>query len=338
LDLRRHAEALAGYENYIAIEPDSAEALSAKGRALLLLGELESGWGYYEWRHRCAASYPTRAPLLSQPRWHGEESLQGKTLLVHWEQGLGDTLQFCRYARLAEDLGARVLLEVQPALHRLCQSLTPTIEVVADLSRSSEAHYHCPLLSLPLAFKTTLTTIPCFGRYLSSEPNAGQQWRSRLGTSSALRVGLAWSGSAAHPNDLNRSISLADLIGHLPAGPRYVSLQKEIRERDREVLRSNPQILDVGAELRDLADTAALCDCMDVVVSVDTSVAHLAGALGRQTLILLPFSPDWRWRLDRTDSPWYPTVKLYRQACAGDWDSALTCVAAALRDMRPESL
>jgi hypothetical protein len=193
---------------------------------------------------------------------------------------------------------------------------------------------HCPLLSLPLALSTQIHTIPKPLAYLSSEPNRVDQWARRLGDRTGPRVGLVWSGNPGHGNDRNRSVSLAALLAHLPGGFEYVSLQKEIRDIDRATLESTGQVRFFGLELNDFADTAALCDLMDVVISVDTSVAHLSGALGKPTWMLLPFSPDWRWLLERHDSPWYESMTLYRQSSVGDWDSVFSRVATDLQVMR----
>jgi ADP-heptose:LPS heptosyltransferase len=188
------------------------------------------------------------------------------------------------------------------------------------------------LLSLPLAFKTTLETIPVSGRYLAGDPIKVARWRSKLGSKSRPRVGLVWSGNAIHKNDANRSIRLDDLLKRLPAKIEYVSVQKDVRACDRQALESHRSLLNYSADLHDFSDTAALCECLDLLISVDTSVAHLCGSLGKETWILLPFNPDWRWLLDRRDSPWYPSVSLYRQSTAGEWDSVLDQVRADLAD------
>ena len=183
--------------------------------------------------------------------------------------------------------------------------------------------YHCPLLSLPLAFGTTLDSIPTPAAYVRSLQPKRAQWAAALGAKNGLRIGIAWSGSTGHKNDHNRSITLAELLQHLPPGPQYISLQKELREVDQSTLCANPQLRHFGPELVDFTDTAALCDLMDVVISVDTSVAHLSAALGQTTWVLLPYSPDWRWLLERSDSPWYPSARLYRQDSSMRWAGAL---------------
>jgi ADP-heptose:LPS heptosyltransferase len=231
---------------------------------------------------------------------------------------------------MAASLGARVILEVQRPLVSLLAALEGASQWVATGDALPAFDHQCPLLSLPLAFKTTLDSIPSSTRYLSSDATKVAQWRARLGEQSKPRVGLVWSGRATHKGDRDRSIALADLIRHLPADFHYVSLQKDVRELDQQALRSNPAILTFQEDLNDFSDTAALCECMDVVISVDTSVAHLSGALGKRTWILLPFTPDWRWLMDRVDSPWYPTAKLYRQHRRGDWNGVLEQLKADL--------
>jgi tetratricopeptide (TPR) repeat protein len=343
-DLQQLDAALASCDQAIALKADYAEAYFSRSLTLLLSGDLVNGWLEYEWRWKSEGAAPFKSGSLSktrrsfaQPLWLGEESLTGKTILLYSEQGLGDTLQFCRYASWVARLGARVILEVQRPLVGLLAGLEGVSQWVARGDALPEFDYQCPLLSLPLAFKTSLDSIPSSSRYLSSEAGKVAQWRARLGEHSRPRVGLVWSGRPAHLNDHNRSIALAELIPHLPAEFQYVSLQKDVRETDQPTLRSHPAILDFRQELKDFSDTAALCDCMDVVISVDTSVAHLSGALGKRTWILLPFTPDWRWLLDRTDSPWYPTVKLYRQEVIGDWNRTLAQVGADLIQTFPSS-
>lgn len=221
-----------------------------------------------------------------------------------------------------------MILEVPPALVKLLRGLPWVAQIIPVGEKLPNFDFHCPLLSLPLALGTTLETIPSFKRYLHSAQGKRIEWESRLGQRIKPRIGLVWSGSATHKNDHNRSISLAVLLPYLPEGYDYVCLQKEMRDQDKPVLAASHRIRFFGNELADFSDTAALCDLMDLVISVDTSVAHLAGALGRPTWILLPYVPDWRWLLDRDDSPWYPSVRLYRQPVLSDWSGALEKMGA----------
>ena len=322
--------AIASYDRAIAINPDYAEAWWYKSFALLLKGDLEAGWELYEWRWK-RAGITSPMKRFPQPFWSGHESLKNKTILLYSEQGYGDAIQFCRYVRLVAELGANVILITRPPLFGLFEKLEGVFELIMEGSPLPPFDYHCTLLSLPLAFRTNLTTIPSARKYLYTDPVKLSQWTQRLGSKKAPRIGLVWSGSISNTNDLNRSISLSDLIAFLPPDYQYVSLQKEVRTEDDVTLQSHSDILRFDELISDFTDTAALCELMDIVISVDTSVAHLSGALGRPTWILLPFSPDWRWLLDRNDSPWYPSVKLYRQETAGDWNRVFSRVAADLK-------
>jgi tetratricopeptide (TPR) repeat protein len=323
LDLRQFDVAVAHYDRAIALNPNFAAAHFGRSFARLAQGDFAGGWLDYEWRSRIG-SITTRRDL-SRPLWLGQHSIAQKTILLHSEQGLGDTLQFCRYVPLVAELGARVVLEVQTPLAGLLASLKGVAQLVTTGMNLPQFDYHCPLMSLPLAFKTRLGTIPAAIPYLSCDASKVADWRSKLG--SAKRIGLAWSGSQKNKNDRHRSIALAALSEHLPADLQYVSLQKDLRETDERTLASHPQILPAGANF---SDTAALCECLDMVICVDTSIAHLAGGLGKETWILLPFNSDWRWLVDRHDSPWYPTAKLYRQRQMGDWRDVLDQVRVDL--------
>jgi tetratricopeptide (TPR) repeat protein len=327
LAMHRMEEALASFDRAIALNPEVPEIHFNKSMALLLTGDFENGWLQYEWRLKRQGRGQRD---FAQPPWLGREDLAGKTILLHAEQGLGDTLQFCRYASLVARLGARVVLAVQEPLANLLCGLDGIAQVLHPGEQLPQFDYHCPLPSLPLAFKTSLTTIPSSDRYLKSEPGKLAQWRARLGERTAPRIGLAWRGNPKRPLDQARSFSLSDWIEHLPGGVHYVSLQKEPSEADRGVLRSNPAVLNLGPGLDDFTDTAAVCDCLDAVLSVDTSVAHLSAALGRTTWILLPFNADWRWLLDRDDSPWYSAARLYRQKTLGVWRDVFEGVAMDL--------
>jgi tetratricopeptide (TPR) repeat protein len=325
-------EALASWRRAQAIKPDYALAHYNEGLCHLLLGNYERGWQQYEWRWQ-AMMTESRRPF-SQPLWLGREEIVGKTILLHAEQGFGDTIQFCRYAQHVASLGATVLLEVQPALVSLLERLESPARVLARGEPLPDFDFHTPLLSLPLACMTTLgTTIPAQTTYLTVPADKLEAWRNEIGTSEGVRVGLVWSGSLTHTNDPNRTIPLAELAPLLEIEQvMFVSLQKEVRDNDRTLLMQSP-IVDYSERLQDFADTAALIDTLDLVITVDTSVAHLAGALGKPVWILLPHIPDWRWLLERTDSPWYPTARLYRQPRAADWQSVVRNVTDDLRGL-----
>ncbi|NTW52808.1 MAG: tetratricopeptide repeat protein [Chlorobiaceae bacterium] len=328
-ELNQLDAALDSFDKAITIIPDLAEAHLNKSLILLLEGDFRRGWELYEWRWK-VSRLASALNGFTQPLWLGNESIKGKTIFLYSEQGYGDTIQFCRYASLVADLGAKVILESEMPLTALLKKLEGVSELVARGSTPPDFDYHCPLLSLPLAFKTDLDSIPCPKQYLKSDPEKVAYWKSRLGNKTEPLVGLVWSGNPAHTSDHNRSIPLSVLTKHLPEGFAYVSLQKKVRQSDRPALESNENILHFGDELNDFTDTAALCDLMDVVISVDTSVAHLSGALGKQTWVLLPFAPDWRWMLNRNDSPWYPSMRLFRQQKPNDWDEVFGRLRSAL--------
>jgi tetratricopeptide (TPR) repeat protein len=326
--LERYDAALASFDRAIELRPDYAKAHFNRSLLRLARGEFAAGWQEYEWRlkfeRRPAAEGPQHE---SRPPWFGQVPIDGRTILLRCEQGFGDTLQFCRYARLVAELGGRVILEVQKPLLNLLASLDGVSQFVAQGSPLPSHDYHGTLMSLPFAFKTRLDTIPREQRYLTSDPAKRAHWQAKLGPRKVPRVGLAWSGSATNRNERNRSFPLADLLPYLPGGFEYFSLQKEPRESDLPALRSSPRIADCSADLHDFADTAALCDCMDLVISTCTSVAHLSAALGRSTWILLGHAPDWRWLMGRDDSPWYPSVKLYRRQTSDAWGDVFARVA-----------
>ena len=328
-DLCQVDAALASYDRAIALKPDYADAYWNKSLALLLKGDFENGWELYEWRWRTDFFTPYKRNF-QQPVWSGREPLAGKTILLHSEQGLGDTIQFGRYASLVANLGAQVIMEVGKPLLGLFKGLAGISRLIEKGDPLPAFDFHCPLLSLPRAFRTGLDTIPCQQKYLDIDPARLACWRSRLGEKNSPRIGLVWGGSATNTNDHNRSIPLSTVLQQLPGNFHYVSLQKDLRDSDESLLDSQPNILNFGHELDDFTDTAALCELMDVVISVDTSVAHLSGALGKPTWLLLPFSPDWRWLMDRDDSPWYPSMKVYRQKTPGDWGPVFARIKAEL--------
>lgn len=311
--LGRPQEALASCERAIALDPDYAAAHLNRGIALLRLGRYPEGWAEYEWRWRNTESALCRDRRHgSVPLWLGSEPLAGRTILLHAEQGYGDTLQFCRYARLVRERGAKVVLEVHSPLKRLLGRLEGVSQVVARDEPLPDVDFQTPLMSLPLAFATTLATIPSGQRYLTAEPELVERWRARLGERRGFRVGLVWSG------------------GFRPNEPEYWSANARRNIEPRSLLElQHPAIECVSlqkgepTELADFADTAALIANLDLVVSVDTATAHLAAAMGKPTWILSRFDGCWRWLLGRSDSPWYPSVRLFRQPAPGPWDEVV---------------
>lgn len=328
-DLKRYDESLASYDRAIALKPDSASAYWNKSLLKLLTGEYAEGWQLYEWGWRCSERGAARN--FTQPRWLGEQPIAGKTLLIHAEQGLGDTIQFCRYAPMAEALGAKVVLEVPAPLVSLLSTLKGNFTIVEKGKYLPDFDMVCPVMSLPLAFKTTVETIPATVPYLHVNQDKQAEWHLRLGNKTRPRVGLVWSGATGHKNDYNRSIALQSLQPLLQLPIEFHSLQKEIRPDDKAAITSLPQIRLHQDELDDFSDTASLAQEMELVISVDTSVAHLAGALGLPVWVLLPDSPDYRWMLDRSDSPWYPTATLIRQRETGNWSGVISEITQRLK-------
>ena len=333
--LGHYREAIESLDHAIGIDPRCAEANANKSLVLLLLGDFAAGWLLYEWRLK-NREFTSSKRSFSQPRWDGGGDIAGKTIMLHSEQGLGDTIQFCRYAELVAGLGARVLLMVPQQLAGLLSRLDGVAEVVPEGMQLPSFDLYCPLPSLPLAFGTRLDTIPSYvGGYLTADRGKVNLWMARLGEQRAPRIGLVWSDRCDQEGDRSRSIAMLKFMDALPAGFEYVSLQQCCWDGERTVLSMHPELRHFGAELTDFEETAALCSLMELVVSVDTGIAHLAGALGRPVWVLLPNSPDWRWMLGRDDSPWYPTMRLFRQADRGDWSSVLTRVREELSGWHP---
>jgi len=330
-DLRRIEPALASIDRALALAPQSAAAHVSRAATLLLMGDFARGWPEYEWRLRLEGGPAAQWTPLREPVWSGHEDLAGRSILVRSEQGLGDTLQFCRYLAPLAAHGARVVLEVQAPLLTLLAGLPGLAQVLARGSPLPAFDYWIPLLSLPGRLGVRLESLSSTRPYLRPDPAQVADWRRRLGPQRGPRIGLAWSGSALHPGDAERSLALADLLPRLPVGAQYVCLQREVRERDRQPLVESG-VLHVSDGLADFSDTAALVECLDLILSVDTSVGHLAAALGRPTWLLLPFNAAWRWFIGRDDSPWYPSVRLWRQPAPGDWPAVLERVGAALTD------
>jgi tetratricopeptide (TPR) repeat protein len=327
--LQRFDEALASYDRAIAVRPEFAEFHYNKALCMLLVGDLDRGWQEHEWRWQCQWLRKSKR-AFAQPLWTGAESIAGKTVLLHAEQSFGDTIQFCRYAPLIEDRGARVVLEVPRPLHRLMTTLTGTTQIIPRGDAPPEFDFHCPLMSLPLACGTRLETIPSITPYLRADPAAASVWSKKIGRKRRPWIGLAWSGRPTHVNDHNRSMSLRSLLPLLETDATFISLQKDIRADDVAILKDQKGLIDLTDALEDFSDTAALISKLDLVISVDTSIAHLAGALAKSVWVLMPFLPDWRWQLNRDDSPWYPTARLFRQDQTRTWDAVVARVRVAL--------
>ncbi|HVJ55249.1 MAG TPA: tetratricopeptide repeat-containing glycosyltransferase family protein [Aliidongia sp.] len=319
--LGRLDEAEAGFRQALDLAPHYAEAHYNLAWVLLLTGQYEEGWREFEWRWRLKS--PETRRQFAAPLWQGEP-LDGRTLLLHAEQGAGDSFMFCRYAALAAARG-RIVLEVPKPLVRLFRTL-PVDAVVATGETLPPFDLHCPLLSLPLAFGTTVATIPAELPYLRADPALAADWRSRLEALPGLRVGLVWAGNPNQPDDHRRSLASGQLaaFADLP-GISFVSLQKDAAA-------PAPPMADWTGELGDYADTAALIDGLDLVVGVDTGIVHLAAALGKPVWLLNRFDPYFAWLTGRADSPWYPGLRQFRQSRPGDWDGVLQRVRSALAE------
>jgi tetratricopeptide (TPR) repeat protein len=329
--LHRFDEAFAIYEHLNRTGTNTAATDWNLSLLRMLTGDFEAGWAGREARWNTPA-LALAYPKFLQPMWLGQPSIEGKTILIRVDEGLGDCIQFVRYVPMLAARGARVILVVADAVYPLLAAM-PGVSQCLPLSAEPLPAFdmHCPLGSLPLAFQTRLDTIPSATSYLPAPAETlVRGWEDRLGVSQKLRVGLVWSGNPAHRNDRNRSLPLQALSRILEVDATFVSLQKDPKADDRAFLHERTDIVDLTEHLTDFSETAALVSCLDLVITVDTSVAHLAAALGRPTWILLPYVPDYRWLLDRDDSPWYPTVRLFRQTEIRDYASVLDRVRAAL--------
>ena len=321
--------ALACFDTALALRPALAQAHWNKAIALLLSGDFAAGWPLYEWRWQALGPRVARRHF-SEPLWLGETSLAGRTILLHHEQGLGDTLQMLRYVPVLAGLGARVVVEVPETLAAVAATASGSPTIVTEGTPLPPFDVQCPFMSLPLALKTTLASIPGTMPYLRAPAQAVLDWRDRLGERRRRRAGLVWSGAVGHRHDRQRSLPALQLLPLLELDVEFHSLQKEYRPGDLNVPALASRVRDWSGQLGNLAATAGLIEELDLVITVDTAVAHLAGALGKPVWLLLPFAPDYRWLLERTDSPWYPTMRLFRQPAFGNWEAVIGRVAATL--------
>jgi FkbM family methyltransferase len=329
----RPEAALPSYDKALWLEPDYPEAHKNRGLALLTLGDFARGWPEYEWRWRCKEFKPRPYP---RPRWDGLPP-EGRTLLVHAEQGLGDTLQFVRYLPLLRRRGARVLFECPTVLHRLLAGFPGADRLLDRPPAPEEYDFHVPLLSLPGLFGTDLSSIPAEIPYLAADPALVEQWRRELAGVPGFKVGIVWQGSPKHRTGWHRNIPLTHFaaLARLP-GVRLYSLQKGAGVEQLAEIAGQFEVVDFGDRLDEahgaFMDSAALMKNLDLVVTLDTSLAHLAGALGVPVGVALPLYSDWRWLRDRDDSPWYPTMRLFRQTRQGDWAGVFEQIAGAVRE------
>ncbi|HSZ58163.1 MAG TPA: tetratricopeptide repeat-containing glycosyltransferase family protein [Tepidisphaeraceae bacterium] len=333
----RYDQAAAALRRALAIRPDYAEAEWNLAFVLLAQGNLGEGLPAFEARLR-VKNFPNRR--IQGPMWDGSD-LHGRRILLHTEQGVGDTFNFIRYAPLVAARGGRVFVLCSPDVHRLMSVQELSVEQwIADGQPRPEFDTHCPLMSLPKVFGTTMETIPAGVPYMAADPKWVEPWRKRLAQDSAvLKVGLVWAGNMHPIHNRKRTMALATLLplGALPRVSFY-SLQKGAAALEAKTPPAGMRLIDWSDELNDFADTAALIAALDLIITVDTSVAHLAAAMGKPTWVLLPFVADWRWFMDREDSPWYPTMRLFRQTALGDWRGPVARVAEELGRMRMTKL
>jgi tetratricopeptide (TPR) repeat protein len=329
--LNRHEEALNCFEIAQAIKPDHVDAQLGEGLVRLALGDYAAGWKKYAWRH-LTANFSGGKKRPAQPLWLGNWDISGKTILLHGEQGLGDTIMFARYVPLVAQRGAKVILAVQRPLAAVMATLKGPSVVRGQGEPVPPFDGYCPLPTLPLAFRTRVETIPADIPYLAAPADRLAKWRPVFQALARPRIGLMWAGALSPI--FRRSIPLRLLLPLLALREfHFVALQKEVPDEDAPLLDSTGMATFLGERQADLADTAAMISLLDLVITIDTSVAHLAGAMGKPTWVLLPFSTDWRWLRDRSDNPWYPTARLFRQPAPGDWESVVTQVATALREL-----
>jgi tetratricopeptide (TPR) repeat protein len=333
-EMRRIDGAIESFARAASLRPDDALTKFALGCLHLLCGNFEPGWRLYDENNWSAKA--DKAPAVrdyTQPRWHGREDLSGRVLFLYPDQGLGDTLQFARYALLACARGAQVVMAVQDGLPRLLSTLSPGVLVLGERDSPPVFDYHCPLSGLPGAFGTTIQAIPAAIPYLRADPVRASHWRRTLG-SDGFKIGVCWQGSALKAG-IGRSFPLRELqrIETIP-NVRLVSLQKHEGTDQLRALPAGMEVESLGEDFDagpdSFIDAAAVMDSLDLVITCDTSIAHLAGALGRPAWVALRYVPDWRWMLDRDDSPWYPTLRLFRQSADGDWNSVFEAMYRAL--------
>jgi tetratricopeptide (TPR) repeat protein len=333
--------ATAEYRRALATKSNCVELLYYVGLLHLLHGDFAAGWHNYEYRWQTKMLRNARRDF-SQPQWLGQP-IDGARILLYAEQGLGDTLQFMRYVPMVAARGAKIILEVPPELRRVVESAQfdgAQVQIVTRGSRLPDFEWQSPLMSLPFIFHTDLASIPSTTPYLQAEARLMHEFGPNLAPAAnpGLRVGLVWSGSPRHTRDPQRSIPLAQLctLTEIP-GATFYSLQKGPAAKDLLDMPIDMNLIDLSTHLNDFADTAAALANLDLLITVDTAVAHLAGALGKPVWILLTRNPDWRWLLDREDSPWYPTAQLFRQSTAGDWSPVIERVHRELQKLAATS-
>ena len=329
-ELRRFDEAIEDFGDCVDLKPDFADGYLNKALTHLMIGDYKIGWKLYEHRWS-SANFTSKKRDFDKPLWVGTQSLSGKTILLHSEQGLGDSLQFCRYIKNFKKLKCRVLLEVESPLLGIMENLLPAAQIFKKDSSLPSFDFHCPLMSLPLAFNTTVETIPFSSSYLAADRDRIRWWQEHLGKKKNPRIGLVWRGNPEHPKDQRRSIELASIVNKLTPDFDWYSLQLEISDEEKYLIDQNTHLTHFGRLLGDFAETAALCKVLDAVVCVDTSIAHLCGAIGLPVHLLLGFNADFRWHAEGETTPWYMTTRIYRQETDRCWQRPLQLAIDKIR-------
>jgi hypothetical protein len=329
-ELRQFDAALASFERALALNPSYADAHWNESLVLLQLGDFSNGWAKYEWGLKNGNR--GKEHHFTKRRWSGTEPIEGKAILLFSEQGFGDTIQFCRYVPMVAARGAQVILQVQRPLCELMRSLAGVTQIVSESDPRSNFDFEISLLSLPAAFGTTLDTLPSKTPYLCAEPHTIEKWNARLGPKRRARIGLSWAGNPNYPGDARRSIGLQPLLPLLARRDvEFFSIQKGLRPGDVDLINTHG-IVHLGDDIQSFDDTAGIISLLDLVISIDTAVIHLAGALGKPVWVLLQYVPDWRWLIDRVDTPWYPTARLFWQDVTRTWNPVVAQVNEALND------
>ncbi len=327
-ELSRFDEAIENYKRAVKINPDYADAFNNIALLQLLLGNYEEGWKLFEWRWKGPQKNEFRD--FKKPLWLGNEPIKNKTILILAEQGFGDFIQFYRYCILLEKLGAKIIIETPKELTSLIKNQNKSNIIVTKGEPFPEFDFYCPIMSLPLAFKTNIHNIPANLPYIKIDSEKLNFWRSKLIKKKRMKIGIVWSGAQNKETDFNRSLTLSQLSPLFELPVDFYALQKKIRNTDKDYLLHSNNIYDYHEQIEDFSDTAVLISEMDIIISVDTSVAHLAGALDKPLWILLPYVADYRWMIDRIDSPWYPSATLFRQKEINNWDNVVSSIVRSL--------
>lgn len=317
-ELRRFDEAIEDFGDCVDLKPDFADGYWNKALTHLMIGDYENAWPLYEHRWD-SPSFTSKKRDFDKPLWLGSPSLDGKTILLHSEQGLGDSLQFCRYVEKFKELPCRVLIEVEKPLMRIMESILPAEQIFEKGTNLPAFDFHCPLLSLPLAFQTTIATIPLSTPYLSANLDRIKWWQDYLGEAKKPRIGIVWQGNPHHSKNHLRSIQLSNIVEYLSTDFDWYSLQFEVSFEDECIINNTHQLTHFGELIGDFAETAAFCSVLDAIVSVDTSIVHLCGAIGKPVHLLLSYIADSRWHADGDRTPWYSTICIYRQGVSRCW-------------------